>query len=113
MNIDLNKTLGYDMARRAGIDALHKTLAAATGANVGEKIATDLTAMTSQAVNTLLKDPTKPGATLPMAQLVGYLGELSALVGKLAEGRRFEVTKDHLGDTAVTVKNLSTKEYSK
>ena len=106
MNIDLNKTLGYETASRAGIDALHKTLAAATGANVGGKIANDLTAMISQAVNTLLKDPAKPGATLPMAQLVGYLGELSALVGKLAEGRGFEVTRDHLGDTAVTVKKI-------
>ena len=105
MNIDLNKTLGFETASRAGVDALHKTLAATTGANVGAKIANDLTAMTSQAINTLLKDPAKPGATLPMAQLVGYLGELSALVGKLSEGRRFDVTRDHLGDTEVTVKN--------
>lgn len=106
MNIDLNKTLGYDVASRTGINALHKTLATATRANVAEKIANDLTTITSQAVNTLLKDPAKPGATLPMAQLAGYLGELSALVGKLAEGRRFEVTKDHLGDTAVTVRKI-------
>lgn len=106
MNIDLNKTLGYDMASRAGIDALHKTLAAATGADVGEKIADDLTALSSQAINTLLKDPAKPGATLPMAQLVGYLGELSALFGKLSAGHRFEVTRDRLGDTAVTVKKI-------
>ena len=113
MNIDLDKTLGYETSHREGIFALHKTLAAATGGNVGEKIANDLTVMLSQAINAVLKEPMKPGATMAMAQLAGYLDALSALVGKLAEGRRFEVTKDYLGDTAVTVKNLSTKEYSK
>lgn len=110
MNIDLNKTVLYETSNLEGRFVLHKTLAVATGANLGEGITNDLNMLLNQAINEFFRDPmnpVSPKATLLTARLVGYLEELSALVGILAEGYRFEVTKDRLGDTAVTVKKLS------
>lgn len=90
MNIDLDKTLGYDMGKRTGIEALHKTLTKTKPAALGETIAADLTTMINQAINTMIANPTKPGATLPLAQVTGYLGELARVTGSLAAGKRFE-----------------------
>lgn len=103
MNIDLSKTMGYDMAKRAGVAALHQTMTNTENAGISEQIQSDLTMLTNQAINTLLNAPMKPGATLPMAQLVGYLGELALLTGTLAAGLSFELQQDPLGDTSLHV----------
>lgn len=103
MNVDLDKTLGYDLAKRNGIEALHKTLTRTQPADLGETIAADLTAMLNQAINTMLANPTKPGATLPLAQVTGYLGELATVTGMLATGKRFAVEEPLLGDPILIV----------
>lgn len=86
MNIDLDKTLGFEAGTRAGVEALLKTAERTPPAGLAEQIAHDLTFLTNQAVNTLLANPGKPAATLPLAQLVGYMGELARLTGRLAQG---------------------------
>jgi hypothetical protein len=91
MNITLTKTLGHDTGKRTGIDALNLTMTTAKQAKLAETIAADLTTMLTQAVNTLLKDPAKPGATLPMSVLSGYLEQLAQVTATLAEGHRFTV----------------------
>jgi hypothetical protein len=57
MNIDLDKTIGYDMAKQAGIGALHKTLASTSKQVLAQQIQKDLTMLVNQAINTLLRDP--------------------------------------------------------
>lgn len=103
MNIDLDKTLGYDMGKRTGIEALHKTLSRSTPAAMGDAIAADLTTMLNQAINTMLANPAKPGATLPLAQVTGYLGELARVTGSLAAGKRFEA-KQVNGEPQLAIK---------
>lgn len=38
MNIDLNKTMGYEMAKRAGVAALHQTMTSTESAGISEQI---------------------------------------------------------------------------
>ncbi len=103
MNIELEKTLGFEMAHDTGIAALHRTLTTG-GRPLGGAIAEDLTMMCSQAVNTAINSPGKPGAMMPMAQLVGYLGELSRVAGMMpALGFRFTTKKTPLGMTELVV----------
>jgi len=103
MNIDLNKTLGYDAGKRTGIDALHTTMTSTPPEKLAEKIAEDMTAILNQAVNTLLANPAKPGATIPMAQLTGYLGELASVAGEMAAGCSFERIIQQTGEPSLMV----------
>lgn len=89
MNIDLNKTMFHDTAKESGIRALHLTLTGTQPPQLAEQIGNDLTAMLTQAVNTLLAAPEKPAATAPMSQLAGYLEELARVTGALSEGYAF------------------------
>jgi hypothetical protein len=84
MTIEIDKTLGHEAALRAGIEALHKTVARTPANELAEQISADMTFLVNQAINNYVANPGKPGATLGLSQLTGYLGELATLAGKMA-----------------------------
>lgn len=90
MNIDLEKTLGHEIAKDRGVDVLRATFSKAPAGAIHKALAADLSQLMEQAVNALLNDPTKPGATLALSQLSGYLEELCRVVGLLTYGRQVE-----------------------
>jgi hypothetical protein len=79
MNIDLNKTMGYDVGRRNGKATCHQTLTSQTDA-LGSAIVKD--------VAQLINEAGFSGATvkeqLPIARLMGYVEALATAVS-LAE----------------------------
>lgn len=79
MNIELNKTIGYDVGHRNGKATCHKTLTAPTDARGGE-IVKDLAQLINEAGFS--------GATvkqqLPIARLMGYVEALATALS-LAE----------------------------
>lgn len=79
MNIELNKTIGFDVGHRSGKSACHKTLTARTDAR-GSAIVKD--------VAQLINEAGFSGATvkeqLPIARLMGYVEALATALS-LAE----------------------------
>jgi hypothetical protein len=94
-DMDLSKTMGYDVLRRDGAKALQKTLTAANGGLIDGVIQRDL----EQLVNEMAKGINLGGGkfteTAGLVRLVGYLQELSKVAGRMpAFGFTFQVGED-------------------
>lgn len=91
---DLTKTMGYDVLRRDGARVLQKTLLAADREMIDGDIQRDLDQLMVEVTKGIRLGGGKMGETVGLVRLVGYLQEMSLVIGMLpAFGFSFR-TKD-------------------
>jgi hypothetical protein len=94
--MELDKTMGYDVLRKDGASALHKTLLSARGGMIDGDIQRDLDQLMQSMAKGIHLGGGKISETVGIVRLVGYLQELSVVVGMLpAFGFSFQL--DDLG----------------
>jgi hypothetical protein len=80
---DLSKTVGYDVLRKDGAKALHKTLLKADKAMIDGDIQRDLDQLMAEMAKGIALGGGKIMETAGLVRLVGYLQELSLVVGMM------------------------------
>ena len=91
--MELNKTVGYDLMRKDGAKVLHKTLLKSHGQMIDEDIRQDLDYLMNEMAKGITLGSGKLAETVGLVRLVGYLQELSAVIGAMpAFGFTFHIT---------------------
>ena len=94
-DMDLSKTMGYDALRRDGAKALQKTLLAADRELIDGDIQRDLDQLISEMAKGIRLGGGKMTETMGVVRLVGYLQEMSKVLGMLpAFGFSFQTNAD-------------------
>lgn len=81
--MDLEKTMGYDFLMRDGAKVLQKTLTAANGQVIDADIQRDLDQLMKDMATGIQLGKGQFKETVGLIRLVGYLKEMSGVVGKL------------------------------
>lgn len=93
--MDLSKTMSYDVLRRDGVKALHKTLLAADSEMIDGKIQRDLDQLINGMAQGIKLGKGSFVETAELVRLVGYLQEMSKVLGMMpAFGFSFQINDD-------------------
>lgn len=94
-DLDLSKTMGFDALRRDGAKALRKTLLAADRQLIDGDTQRDLDQLINEMARRIRLGGGRMTETMGLVRLVGYLQELSTVLGMLpAFGFSFQINDD-------------------
>lgn len=99
MNLEIDKSIGFDFFRNSGKEVLFKTLSETPSNQIADVVRNDMTTFVSQALTQLANDRTCGGkAPAHIARLTGYLQGLSEMVELVSMVSTFETKTSQNGD---------------